>query len=121
MRKIFFSIPVLIFISCSTSRNSNQFKDKVEILKVDTTSDYYVFSTSDTAKYSIVIAEKGKVNGCKPFKKFIIIDSIKTTSKIKSGSTYDLIGFNGLIIDGIKIKNKGELAKIIVNCASFTE
>lgn len=96
-------------------------KEKVEIIKVDTTGDYYVFSTSDTAKYSIVIAERDKLNGCKSFKKFIIIDSIKTTSKIKSGTTYDYIGFNGLIVDGIKIKNKGELANVIMNCASFTD
>jgi hypothetical protein len=69
----------------------------------------------------IVIAEKEKVNSCKPFKKFILADSVHETSMIISGSGYDFVGMYLSYIDNIQIRKKGELVKIIWNCQSFTE
>lgn len=90
-------------------------------MKVDSTRDFYVFTVSKFSDGAKVIAEKTDVTLCKPFKKFIIVDSIQEVSKLKSGSKYVLIGFNEFTIDSIKIKNKGELAKVVRNCMSFTD
>jgi hypothetical protein len=110
----------LSILSCSTGKNNFYSKRKVEIIKIDSTRDFYVFTVGKVYDGMKVIAEKGDVSSCQPFKKFIIIDSIQEVSKLKSGSKYVLIGFNELTIGSIKIKNKGELAKIVRNCMSFT-
>ena len=72
-------------------------------------------------KKQIIIAEKDKIKSCKPFKKYIIADSIKEEVRIKSGSKYVMIGFNEFTINKIKIKEKGELTKVINNCNSFSK
>lgn len=48
-------------------------------------------------------------------------DSIHESAKLKSGLTYVWIGFNELTINNIKVKKKGELAKIVTNCMTFDD
>lgn len=94
---------------------------KVKIMKVDSTDEYYVFNTnSKSSEYSIVISEKINLVGCRHFGKFIIIDSIQESSSIKMGSRFTGIGFNGLTIGEVKVKNAGVLTKFITNCESFS-
>ncbi|MEO8712528.1 MAG: hypothetical protein ABI405_10415, partial [Parafilimonas sp.] len=103
-------------------RNNNQSTTRLEIIKIDSIRDHFVFKTkSKSGNEVIVLAEKDKVDNCLPFKKFIIADSVHQVSAIKSGSRYDLIGFNVSTIDGIKIRDSAELTKIIWNCDSFTD
>ena len=94
---------------------------KLEILKIDSTADLYVFNTKCNSKeFNIIIAEKQKLQTCYHFKRFILIDSIKESPKIKAGSRYDFIGFNEFTIDGVKVKNGGVLVKFIDNCESLS-
>jgi hypothetical protein len=96
--------------------------DKVKILTIDSTSEYYVFNTNSLSKeYSIVIAEKTNLINCIRFKKFILIDSIKESINIKMGSRYTEIGFDGLTIGDVRIKNIGVLTKFITNCGSLSD
>jgi hypothetical protein len=111
-----------IAIGCLLGNKKMESIRKLEIIKTDTTSEFYVFKTmSEAGSEVIVIAEKEKVNSCKPFKKFIVADSVHETSIIKSGSGYDFVGMYLSYIDNIQIRKKGELVKIIWNCQSFTE
>lgn len=121
--KVFSSLFLLIAItSCVLSKKNIQSAKRFEIVKTDTIRDHYVFITKDELNNEIIIlAEKDKVESCNPFKKFIVADSIHQVSAIKSGSRYDLIGFNVSIVDGVKIKKSNELAKIIWNCNGFTD
>jgi hypothetical protein len=109
-------------ISCVTSKSRIQLAKKLEIIRIDTIRDFYVFKTKDdSSKEVIVLAERDRVSNCKPFKHFIIADSVYQTSVLKSGSKKDLVGFNLSTIDGIKIKQPDELPKIIWNCDCFTD
>ena len=120
MRNLFFLI--LLTISCSVSKQNVQSVKKLEIINTDSTSDHFVFKTkSESGNEVIVLAEKDSVNDCRPFKKFIIADSVHQTSTLKAGSGKDLVGFYLSTIDGIKIRNEGELVKIIWNCNCFTD
>ncbi|TAL50424.1 MAG: hypothetical protein EPN92_01755 [Chitinophagaceae bacterium] len=122
MKNLFFLIPLIAIITCSVSRQNIQPVKRLEIIKADTTRDFYVFKTmNDSSKEVIVLAEREKVNDCKPFKRFIIADSVHQTSVLKSGSGKDLVGFYLSTIDGIKIRTEGELPKIIWNCNCFTD
>ena len=95
---------------------------KLEIIRTDSTRDHFISLTrNDSNKYVIVLAEVNKVNTCKPFKRYILEDSVHETSTIKSGNGFDILGFNVSTIDGIKIRNDGELIKIFWNCNCFTD
>ena len=121
MKSLFFFNILIVITACATYERGNHSLGKLEIIKIDSVADFFVFkTTTDSNKVVIVLAEKDKVNNCFPFKPFIIADSVHETSMLKAGSKYDLIGFNGFVIDGIKLKNQGELAKIIWNCNCFT-
>jgi hypothetical protein len=113
---------LLTFISsCGSSKKSAISPNKLEIVRIDTITDHYVFSTIDASNNEvIVLAEKGEVERCRPFKKFILADSVRQTSDIKTGSHYDMIGFTVSIIDSIRIKEDNDLAKIISNCKCFS-
>ena len=114
---------LILFTSsfCSIKSLHTPSTEKIEILKIDSTKEFYVFKTnSKTIENSIVIAEKSMLGECVYNRQFIIVDSIKQSSKIKSGSNYDLIGFNAFTIDGIKVKNSGVLIKYINNCQSLS-
>jgi hypothetical protein len=122
MKRLFCLILSIAIIACVSSRNSIQSIRKLEIIKTDTIRGHYVFKTKDELDSEIIVlAESEKVEGCKPFKRFIIADSIHQVSAIKSGSRYDLIGFTVSIVDGIKIRDSAELVKIIWNCNCFTD
>jgi hypothetical protein len=122
MKNIFFLISSLSILACSVSSQNVQPVKKLKIIKTDTTTDFYVFNTrDDSSKEVIVLAERDSVSNCRPFKKFIISDSVHQTSVLKSGSKKDLAGFNLSTIDGIKIKQPDDLPKIIWNCNSFTD
>jgi hypothetical protein len=123
MKKLFFLMPLIagLTITCSVSKRNTRSTKKLEIVAIDYTRDHFVFKTKDeTGTEIIVLAEKDSVEFCQPFKKFIILDSIHETSVLKSGSRKDIVGFYLSYIDGIKIRNKGELVKIIWNCNCFT-
>lgn len=118
-------IPILFLIffmlSCSLRNNTTKSIKKLEIIKTDTTADFYVFKTVNKfRKETIVIAEKDKVNKCQPFQKYIITDSVHSTYQIKLGNRFVFSGFYLSYIDDIKIRNDEELVKIIWNCNSFT-
>ena len=127
MRQALIGSALVFLICCSSNRNVSKSADtksgdKLEIVKFETTADFYVFTAKDSNdKNQIILAEKGRVDNCYPFKKFIIRDSIKTTYKLKAGSTYDFVGAMEFNINGIKVKESGELAKIIWNCDSFSD
>ncbi len=120
MKSLIFILLIFICSFCSVNKRNIKQTGKIEILKVDSTKDYYVFNTNSSKEYSIVIAEKEKLIGCISFKKFILLDSIKESSRIKSGSKYDIIGFYEFFIDGIKVKNADVLTKSINNCESLS-
>lgn len=87
--------------------------EKVKVMTVDSTDEYYVFNTDSKSKeYSIVISEKKNLVACRHFGKFILIDSVKQSSNIKMGSGLTGIGFDGLTIDKVKVKNAGVLTKL---------
>jgi len=120
--KFFLTIILIAFlsISCIISKSGRQ-SMKLEITQIDTTRDLYVFKTIGLGDAEIiVVAEKEKIADCEPFKRYILADSIHQTSTIKSGLTSDMIGFYLTYIDDIKIRNQGELVKIILNCNSFS-
>lgn len=109
------------FISCASNKKTSIYNiEKLKIYSIDSTADFYVFGVQNNLKKQIIIAEKNKIKLCKPFKKYIISDSIKEETRIKSGSKYVMIGFNEFTINKIKIKEKGELTKVINNCNSFS-
>jgi hypothetical protein len=121
MKSLFFLILCIVLIACVSSKNNSQSVTRLEIIRTDSIRDHFVFKTrSNSGKEAIVLAEKDKIGNCRPFKRFIIADSVHQVSAIKSGSRYDLIGFNVSIIDGIKIRDSAELTKIIWNCDCFT-
>src|SRR5580658_11245473 len=97
---------LLAFIaSCALSKKSIPSSNKMEIIRTDTIRDHFVFTTKDVFNNEVIIlAEINKVEACRPFKKFIIADSVHQATAIKFGSRYDMIGFNVSIIDGIRIK-----------------
>ncbi|WP_131797536.1 hypothetical protein [Chryseobacterium cucumeris] len=109
-----FLFTVGIYSCTSVSKKTTIESNKIKILSIDSTSDYYVFTVRD----DIILAEKNKVTSCNFFKN-IIKDSIIETSKIKSGTKYVIIGFNELTINNIKIKKKGELVKAVNSCGAF--
>jgi hypothetical protein len=126
--KTIFKIAVFIMLGLftnllrSVSRQTNERVRKVRILQIDSTKYYYVFRTnSKSPDYSIVIAEKEKVFGCLRSKKYILTDSVKQSSRIKSENGYDFIGFNSFIIDKVKVKNAGVLTKYINNCEALSK
>ena len=105
----------------SFGQRKNQTIEKVKILQVDSTKFYYVFNTdSKSVEYRIIIAEKAKLYGCMDSKKYVLKDSVKKSSMIRSGNGYDYIGFNSFIIDTVKVKNAGVLVKFIDNCKSLS-
>lgn len=105
---------------CATNRKGFSGQNRLEIVAVDSTNDFYVFDTRKASDTVIVIAEKGNVVMCRPFKRFIIVDSVHETARLKSGSAYVWIGTNEFIIGNTKVKKKGELAQIVTNCMAFT-
>lgn len=112
----------ILLINCSVSRPNTQPINKFEIIKIDDVGDHIVFKTlTETKIEKIILAEKDSVKDCRPFKKFIIADSIHETTVLKSGNTIDIVGFNLSTINGIKIRNNGELVKIIWNCKCFAD
>jgi len=110
----------IAFLCCATNRKAFSEQGRLEIVAVDSTNDFYVFKTRRSSDTVIVVAEKGNISMCRPFKRFIIEDSVHETAKLKSGSAYVWIGFNEFTINDIKVKKKGELAKTVTNCMSFT-
>lgn len=122
MKNLFYLIAFVVFIACSASKKNIRTVEKLEIIQIDTTTDFFVFKTkNDTSKEVIVLAERDRMNDCRPFKKFIIEDSVHQTSVLKSGSHKIIAGFYLSTIDGVKIKHPGELPKIIWNCNCFTD
>jgi hypothetical protein len=122
MRSLFIAILTSAILSCVGSNSGNHALKKLEIIRIDSTRDHFVFKTKDElGKEVIVLAEKDKVSGCRPFRKYIIVDSIHQVSAIKSGKRYDLVGFYLSTIDSVRIRSEGELVKIIWNCDCFTD
>ena len=122
MKSLFIVVLVIALLSCISSKSGSRSSVKLEIVSTDSIRDYFVFNTkSEIGHEMIILAEKRRVADCKPFKKFIIEDSIHRVSAIKSGSRYDLIGFNVSIINGVKIRDSAELVKIIWNCNCFID
>jgi len=122
MKTLFFLILLITFIACSGWNQHDQSVRKLEIIKIDSTSDHFVFRTkNESGKEVTVLAEKEKLVDCHLFKKFIIEDSVHQTSTLKAGSKKDLVGFYLNSIDGVKIRDKGELVKIIESCNCFIE
>lgn len=121
MKNLFFLTLLITIIACATIKQNVQLVKKLEIIRVDSTNDHFIFKTKNESDYEIIVlAEKDKVNDCQPFKKFIIEDSIHQTSTLKAGAREYLVGFYLSTINGIKIRNSGELVKIIWNCDCFT-
>jgi hypothetical protein len=122
MKNIIIVILFIITTFCSIRKNNINTTEKLEIIKTDTTSDFYVFKTKGSSnKEPIILAEREKINKCRPFKKFIIADSVHQTAIIKSGSSFVYAGFYLKYIDDIQIKNNNELIKIIWNCDCFSD
>ena len=94
--KLFIIIVVFIAsFSCATNaRNSTPRKvAKKLIVRIDTLREHYVFSTiKSDGDNDIILAERDVVKKCVPFKKYIIQDSITTTTSLKSGNRYDMVG-----------------------------
>lgn len=111
----------IIFLSCSVGQKTFSGKSRLKIIAIDSTNDFYVFNTMKSVDTIIVVAEKGNMSMCRPFKEYIFEDSVHETAKLKSGTYYVWIGANEFTIDSIKLKKKGELAKIIWNCNCFTD
>jgi hypothetical protein len=111
---------VIILSSCISTKNILTIDKKLEIVKIDTAEHYFVFNTKNvTGSERIILAEKEKVKGCLPFKKYIIADSVYSVSILKLGSRNVYAGFYVSTISGVKIRNKGELIKVVNNCESF--
>jgi hypothetical protein len=122
MKSLFILILTIAILACVSNKDNIHSTGRLEIIRTDSIRDHFVFKTRNESGNEVtVLAEKDKVSGCKPFKKYIIADSIHQVSAIKSGSRYDLIGFNVSTIDDVKIRDSGELAKIIWNCDCFTD
>ncbi len=122
----FFIIIIVFFaaFSCATnSKNSTHSRiAKQIIVRTDTLREHYVFSTiKSNGDSDIVLAERDTMKNCMPFKKYIIQDSITTTTFLKSGSKYDIVGLYLKSINDVKIRKDDELIKIIWNCNCFTD
>lgn len=120
-------IIIVIFISglsCAiNSKNSTHSKmAKQLIVRIDTLREHYVFSTKKSNGDSdIVLAERDTMKNCTPFKKYILQDSIMTTTFLKAGSKYDIVGLYLKSINDVRIRKDDELIKIIWNCSCFTD
>ncbi len=123
MKNILNYILLLFAMSCSIhTYKPKQSANKLIITQVDSVKNLYVFNCKNlTNSLFIIIAEKQQLANCKPFKKFILLDSVKETTMIKTGSRPDIIGFDELTIDGVKVKKAGELTKIINNCEALVD
>jgi pectate lyase len=124
MKNIFFFTPLLVIIilACSASKQNPQAIKKLEIIRIESTSDHFVLTTkNESGTENIILAEKDSVTVCRPFKKFIIADSVHNTTIIKSGNGKDIVGFYLSKIDGINIRDADGWVKIIWNCNCFTD
>jgi hypothetical protein len=122
MKNAFLFLLLIAVASCSTSKKAVRVNAKLRILRVDSTSALYVFNCKNSLDSNIIIiAEKEKFTYCKPFKRFILSDSVKESMEIKDGASFDIIGFDGLTIDKIRVKKAGELVKIIKNCSAIID
>lgn len=124
MKKIMFVLTILIAITLTSSVNKQNVQQvrKWEIIRTESITDHFVFTAKDESGVEkIVLAEKDSVKDCRPFKKFIIADSIHQTITLKSGNTIDKLGFYIRTIDGVRIRDSGSLIKIIWNCTCFTD
>ena len=118
----YFCFLTFFLLTISANKLKAQIVNKIEIIKTDSTRDHFIFRTrTETGKESIVLVEKDRVSDCRPLKKFIIADSVHRTSVLKSGSKKDIVGFYLSTIDGIQIRDKGELVKIIWSCSCFID
>lgn len=117
MKKIYFLFFIII-VSCSSSKHKYNCKNKFEIIKVDTIRDYFVLQAKNKKNNEIIVlAEKDKMKDCKLLKNNIISDCISEEVAIKSGSKMTLIGLNISVIDGVKVREKGKLVKVISDCS----
>lgn len=96
----------IAFLCCAANRKNISKQGRLEIVAVDSTIDFYVFSAKRSSDTGIVVAEKGNISMCKPFKRFIIEDSVHETARLKSGSSYVWIGFNEFTIGNVKVKKR---------------
>lgn len=117
----FFYFILFCLLTFSVQLNAQKV-NRLEIIRTDSIRDHFIFKTkADNGTESIVLIERDKVSNCRPFKKFIIADSVHRTSVLKSGSKKDIVGFYLSTIDGVKIRDKGDLVKIINSCDCFVE
>lgn len=105
--------------SCATQNSISGNIRKIEIVKIDSTDIYYVFSTNNK-KNPLIIGEKEKFAKCLLSEKYIIKDSIKETPYLKDGKRQLGIGFYGFELDGVPLKKAGELVKYIDDCKTFS-
>jgi len=119
MKKLKILVIMLVMASC-TSQNYgfSWFHKKLKIAEIDSVDIYYIYNI-DNKKQSIIIGEKEHLRNCSSFKKYIIIDSIKTSLYLKEGKREVFIGANEFHINDKKIKNAGEPVKYIDNCRAF--
>ena len=121
MNKILTSLAIIAIFSPVKLYHTKDQGKKIEIVRIDSTKEYYVFNTNSKLKeFSIVIGERKLVSDCVFKKKYILVDSIKESMNIKMGSYYTEIGFDALTIDKVKVKNAGILTKYIDNCESLS-
>ena len=120
MKNIYILLTFLLLVNCSTMVKSQQSKNNLKIISSSFIKDYVVFNTQDFHKNDvIVLANKNDIRDCISSKNFIILDSIYEVTSIKIGSKRDIVGYKLSEIDGVKIRNEGELVKIIKNCNSL--
>jgi hypothetical protein len=122
MIRLIYLIGIIVVTSCAESKKMKTRSQNWEIIKVDSVRDHFVFNLfMYPDRYKIVIGEMANLNRCRPFGKFIILDSISTTSFIKAANGKpDMVGMWEMHINGIKVKEAGELFNVISSCASFS-
>jgi hypothetical protein len=121
MRNFNYLLISIMIAACTTHKNNTRSEQRLEIIRIDSLNDYFVFKTKSKINNEIIVlGEKDRMRDCEPFKRYILSDSIHEVSAIKDGSHKEILGSYLSQIDGIKIRDSGAFVKVIWNCNCFT-
>jgi len=131
MKRIFFLILTSMAVGCTTQpimpAKTGKTPNRLKIEKVTQVGDHFIFQTkSDSGRVSTIIAEIKKVGSCRPFKQFIIGDSLYNEIHLYTRSSDGKILVDDMsrigYINDIPIHTDDPFfIKMIWNCDCFTD
>lgn len=115
----FFVVLITILLPLKPTQHAGQ---TIEIVKIDSIKEYYIFYGLKSCKDTVyILGNKHKISSCQPFKRYVILDSVKESLDFEYGNRVAVIQSRAFFYDGKKINNAGELLKYIDNCSAFSD